>query len=51
MLFRSIDEACTLAVGCVCGMPSMEAGGRLLVRTVWGELESMESAVSEEEGE
>lgn len=29
----------------------MLAGGRLLVSTVWGEFASMESPVSEEEGE
>lgn len=29
----------------------MFAGGRLLVSTVWGELASIDSPVSEEEGE
>ena len=43
--------ASTLVVGCVGGRLMMLAGGRLLVSTVWGELASMDSPVSEEEGE
>lgn len=42
---------CTLVVGCVGGRPMILAGGRLLVSTVWGELASMDSPVSEEDGE
>lgn len=41
----------TLVVGCVGGRPMMLAGGTLLVSTVWGEFASMDSPVSEDDGE
>lgn len=41
----------TFVLGCVGGRPMMLAGGTLLVSTVWGELASMESPVSEDDGE
>ncbi|TNN36196.1 hypothetical protein EYF80_053638 [Liparis tanakae] len=40
-----------VVVSALRGRPMMLAGGRLLVSTVWGESATMDSPVSEEDGE